>query len=30
MMREAVALYESKGNALQAGTARTKLAALTG
>ena len=30
MMREAIALYESKGNALQAGTARTKLAALTG
>ena len=29
-MREAIALYESKGNVLQAGTARAKLATLTG
>ena len=29
-MREAIALYERKGNVLQAGTARAKLATLTG
>ena len=29
-MREAIALYESKGNVLQVGTARAKLATLTG
>ena len=29
-IREAIEFYESKGNVLQAGTARAKLAALTG
>ena len=29
-IREAIALYEGKGNVLQAGTARAKLAELTG